>query len=147
MKRRTYLAALSASAVTLAGCSSRRGRGVQSTDTPSETESTPPPTPSPSRSAVGDTEARDQALTAEEEYITEQLGNASCVKEWGLTDYVGWEKGATVINRSVDGVYVEVTHPYWYSTEEVEADIGSEATYRVTGDEVKRVSGTTVSPC
>ena len=147
MNRRTYLVALGASTITLAGCSSRQGSGVQPTDEPSQTDSTPPPTPSPSPSVDGATEAKDQALTAEEEYITEQLGNAPCVEEWGLTDYVGWGKGATVINQSADGVYVEVRHPFWYSTRNEEADVGTEAIYLVTGDEVQRRSGTKVSPC
>lgn len=93
------------------------------------------------------TKVKERALAAEEAYISEELENASCVDEWGLTDYGGWGKEATPINRSSDGVYVEVRHPYWFGTEELEADAGSEATYLVTDNGVQRLGGTKVSPC
>lgn len=92
-------------------------------------------------------ETKSRVLAAEEAYITDQLENASCVEEWGLTDYGGWGKGATVISQSADGVYVKVRHPYWYGTGELESDGGSEATYLVTDDETQRLSGTNVTPC
>lgn len=97
--------------------------------------------------SCGRSEAQERTLAAEEVYITEQLENASCVEEWGLTDYGGWGKGATVINQSADGIYLKVRHPYWYGTGELESDGGSEATYLVTDDETQRLSGTNVTPC
>lgn len=96
---------------------------------------------------VGDGEARERALAVEGDHIAEQFENATCVEGWGLTSYAGVEKEATVTNRTADGVYVEVTHPYWYSTDRDEADVGSNAHYLVTADAVRRVGGTDVSPC
>jgi len=97
--------------------------------------------------AVSTDDARERALAAEEAYVTEQFGNASCVEDWGLESYTGVERAATVINRTSEGVYVEVSQPYWYSTAEVEADVGSEARYLVTENDTRRLSGTDVSPC
>lgn len=97
--------------------------------------------------AVTGEEARERALDAERAHITEQLENASCVEGWGLENYGGIEKSATVTNRTADGVSVEVTHPYWYGTETVESDGGSNARYLVTADTVRRIDGTDVSPC
>jgi len=98
-------------------------------------------------SGVSNDEAKERALAAEAEHITAQLGNASCVESWGLASYAGVEKEAAIMNQTADGVYVEVTHPFWYSTEQEEADVGSDAQYYVTADTVQRVSGTNVSPC
>lgn len=96
---------------------------------------------------ISNSSAKDRALAAEEQYITEQLGNASCVDSWGLVSFTGLQKEATVTNRTSDGVYVVVRHPYVYSTEEVDADVESEAHYLVTSDDIDRISGTEVSPC
>lgn len=98
-------------------------------------------------SAVPAEEAKERALAAEEAYITSQLENASCVESWGLTSYSGVEKEAAVTNQTAEGVYIQVTHPYWYGTEQVEADVGSDALYLVTPEEVQRLDGTHVSPC
>ncbi|MFW5919616.1 MAG: hypothetical protein ACOCSF_05390 [Halanaeroarchaeum sp.] len=40
-----------------------------------------------------------------------------------------------------------MTHPYWYGTDETEADGGSHALYLVTPDAVQRVRSDDVSPC
>ena len=96
---------------------------------------------------VSNGDAKERALSAEEDHIARQFENASCVEGWGLTSYAGVEEEATVTNRTADGVYVAVTHPYWYSTEDVEADVGSEARYLVTADATERIDGTEVSPC
>ena len=42
---------------------------------------------------------------------------------------------------------LRVRHPFWYATAELEADVGTEATYLVTADDARRVGGTEVSPC
>lgn len=150
-RRKALQAMCGAASLALAGCTERMTSG--GADTPPPSSSTP--TASPTATAAPETttvdrtreRAKDQALRAEEEYITEQFENASFVEDWGLTDYVGWRKGATIINQSSTGVYVNVSHPFWYSTSEEEADVGTKATYRVTGDEVQRLSGTNVSLC
>lgn len=98
-------------------------------------------------SGVSKGAAKERALSAEEEHIAGQMENAPCVEGWGLTSYAGVEEEARVTNRTADGVYVAVTHPYAYSTAEVEADVGSDARYLVTEDAVERVGGTEVSPC
>lgn len=97
--------------------------------------------------AVTADDAKERALAAEGDDVTARLENASCVDGWGLTSYAGVERTATVTNRTADGVYVAVTQPYWYSTAREEADVGSEATYLVTADTVRRVDGTDVAPC
>ena len=99
------------------------------------------------RPPVAADEATERALAAEEEYISTRLDGASCVDGWSLRSYVGLSENATVHNTTDDAVYVDVTHPYTYATETVNADIASEATYRVTANETERVAGTDVSPC
>ncbi|WP_224450598.1 hypothetical protein [Haloprofundus salilacus] len=96
---------------------------------------------------VSDKDVKERALSAEERYVTTQLKNASCVNDWGLNSYIGFEKEAQVTNRSTDGVDVEVSQPYWYSTDEDDADTGSKATYFVTVEDIQRTSGDKVSPC
>lgn len=96
---------------------------------------------------VSNDAAKEQALDAEEAYITEQFEDAPCVESWSLTSFVGIEEEASVLNRTADGVYVDVTHPLSYATDEEEADVKTEATYLVTPDAVRRVSGTNASPC
>ncbi|WP_049986231.1 hypothetical protein [Halobellus rufus] len=92
-------------------------------------------------------DAKERALEAEAEYVTQQFENASCVDEWGLESYTGVEREATVANRTSEGVYVDVSQPFWYSTAEVDADVGSEARYLVTENDTRRLDGTDVSPC
>ena len=91
--------------------------------------------------------ATDRALAAEEEYIETRLESATCVDGWGFEDYGGGGETTTALNRSDGGVYVAVRHPFWYSTAELDADVGTEATYLVTADGARRVGGTEVSPC
>lgn len=98
-------------------------------------------------SGVSNSDAKERALAAEEQHITEQLENASCVESWSLASFVGLEKEASVTNRTDEGVHVVVKHPYSYSTERDEADVESEAHYLVSPDDVDRISGTEVSPC
>lgn len=100
-----------------------------------------------SPSVVPDENARERTLAAEEAYLTDVFENASCVEEWGLTSYVGQEKEATVTDRTAEGVCVTVTHPYWYSTEQVDADSMSDARYLVTAEDARRIDGDDVSPC
>lgn len=108
------------------------------TGTPEPNKST---TPEPNESA------EERALAAEEAYLEAQLRNASCVESWGTDATVGIEEEATTVNRTEDGVYVEVTHPFWYGTDRVEADSGSTAIYLVTPESVERIRGDEVSPC
>lgn len=89
--------------------------------------------------------ARSRALAAEESYLTEHLQNASCLEDWGTTATTV-SKRATVTKRTSDGIYVEVTHPYWYYTQETEADLGSDALYIVTDETTERTRGESVSP-
>lgn len=121
-------------ALGIAGC---LGPATQ-TGTPEPDEST---TPEPNESA------ERRALAAEQAYLEAQLRNASCVESWGTNATVGIEEEATTVNRTKDGLYVEVTHPYWYGTDRVEADSGSTALYLVTPETVERVRGDDVSPC
>ena len=96
---------------------------------------------------VSSEDARTRALAAEEQYLRDRLENASCVEGWGTNSYTGVQEEATVVNRTADGVVVDVVHPFWYGTATVDADGRSEATYLVTDDETRRLRGTDVSPC
>ena len=121
----------------LAGClggSDVRNPGGTGMDVHDETE-------------LGDESARERALSAEEAFITQQLENAPCVEGWGLTEYGGIAKDAVIENRTADGVYVEVTHPYWYGTEQDEVDGGTTARYLVTAENVQRIDGDKLNPC
>ncbi|WP_144903209.1 hypothetical protein [Halobellus captivus] len=96
---------------------------------------------------VSNSDAEDRALAAEADHIRSRLENASCVDEWGLTSYTGVETEASVTDRTAEGIHVEVAHPYWYSTEEIEADVGSNARYVISERETRRADGDDVSPC
>lgn len=131
------------------GESPQNGDGRESDTTDSTETNSRPVTSNPptvSSSVVSDEEARERALAAEEAHLTDAFENASCVEEWGLTPYVGQEREATVTDRTEDGVRVRVTHPYWYSTEQVDADSRSDARYLVTAEDSRRI-GDDVSPC
>ncbi|WP_336024815.1 hypothetical protein [Halobellus salinisoli] len=98
-------------------------------------------------SSITTNEAKERALAAEEAHVIDQFENASCVEDWGLESYTGVEREAAVINQTSAGVYVDVSQPFWYSTAETEADVGSEAKYLVSENETRRLDGTEVSPC
>ena len=90
--------------------------------------------------------AEQRAIEAEESYLVEKLESASCLTGWG-TEETTAQTTATVAERTAEGVVVEVTHAYWYSTDFVEADGASEARYVVTENEARRIQGDTISPC
>jgi len=103
-----------------------------------ETEILPP--------TISDEKAKKRALDAEEEYVFEHLQNAPCLTSWGTAGTPA-RKAATVIKRTTEGVRVEVTHPYWFSTNDMEVDATSRAVYLVSPDSVQRVSGDEIDPC
>lgn len=89
-----------------------------------------------------------RALCAEERYLRRQLQHADCVDSWGTYDAGGSpDKEATVVNQTSNGIYVDVQHPYWWGNTEVSDDSFSTATYLVTGNRTRRVSGRAVDPC
>jgi hypothetical protein len=96
--------------------------------------------------AISDDDAKERALAAEKEYLTEQLQSAPCLNNWGTYPTTA-RKRATVAGRTSEGVRIEVFHPYSYSTDRVEADGASRADYLVTADEAQRIDGDAVSPC
>lgn len=98
-------------------------------------------------SDVSNEAAKERALTAEEDYVTKQLQNTSCIKDWGLNSYTGFEREATITDRNTDGVEVAVSQPYWYSTDQEDADTGSKAHYLLTSSDTHRISGDNISPC
>lgn len=93
-----------------------------------------------------DSEAKEQSLAAEEQYIFEKLQNAPCVVKGAPGGMTG-EKEATIINRTNKGTHVKVVYPYHYSTDSLEVDAESEAVYIVNRDEVKRVQGDNIVNC
>ncbi len=91
--------------------------------------------------------ATGRAPAAEKQYIVERLQNASCLDSWGAWGGT-YSKSATITGGTADGVYVNVSHPYWYGFEEDSVDGGTDARYFVTNERVRRVHGDTVSaPC
>lgn len=90
--------------------------------------------------------AEERAIEAEQSHIKTQLENASCLDNWSFQS-IGVLENASVINSTAHAYYVEVTHPYSYNLRGRYGHAGSDATYRVTEDELTRVRGTTISPC
>lgn len=89
--------------------------------------------------------AKERALDTEGTYVTDELQNQSCLENWGTTATTA-SKQTNVTKRTSDGVYVEVTYPYWYTTEQTEGDSSTEARYVVTDENTERRSGDSVSP-
>jgi hypothetical protein len=132
-----------------AGCLDGRLSESDSDDAANEstrTNDTTPERQTVSPADVSNAAARDRALAAEEEFLRAELENASCLNGWGTTPSTASES-AEVVERSADGVTVSVTHPYWFSTDDVEADGASNAFHVVTKDGTQRASGTEIDPC
>lgn len=153
--RRRVLCRSSAALViggSLAGCLGNPPTAADETTTTSRPETagdqTEPPENQPdnSLSEISDEEATTRALAAEETYLQSRLQNASCLLSWGTTPTTSSEE-ATVVERTAEGVVVDVTHPYWYSKEGEEADLSSHAFYLVTETRIERTSGDDVAPC
>jgi len=110
-----------------------------------EANTTSPATTIPP-SSVSDDEAKERALAAEEAHLSERLEAADCLENWGTTATTASEE-ATVAERTGDGVRVLLQHPYWYSTDDTEADASSSAQYLVDAETAERVGGDDVDPC
>jgi hypothetical protein len=137
----------SAETTTSTDATTRTQSATASTDTTVRTKSTTSERTTIPASELSDSEARERALAAEEQFLTERLRNAPCLTDWGTSPTTA-SKRARVTERTAEGVSVDVTHPYWYSTERTEADVASNAVYLVTADSVRRVRGERVSvPC
>ncbi|MGB9955979.1 hypothetical protein ACOZ4B_06270 [Haloferax prahovense] len=139
------------SGIGLAGCLADEPTGDDSpTTTHPETTGDQTATPESETAVplaeISDEDAKARALAAEEAYLETCLQNATCLLSWGTTPTTA-SKEAMVVERSADGVVVDVTHPYWYGKEGEEADSSSEAFYLVTETDVERTSGDDVSPC
>lgn len=84
----------------------------------------------------GTANATERAMAQEETYLEAELANASCIDASGTyatTD----RRRASVVEHQHDGTIVRVEHPYWYGTDDVEADALSEAVYLVSEDAVR----------
>ncbi|SDX38707.1 hypothetical protein SAMN05443574_14110 [Haloarcula vallismortis] len=102
---------------------------------------------SPSEQAsIMESEATDRALEAETEYVSARLQNASCLT-YGETGEFTTSAEATVINRTQDGVVVNVQRPYSWEKDGTVADLVSNASYLVTENQTIRRSGTSIAPC
>ncbi|WP_058366176.1 hypothetical protein [Haloparvum sedimenti] len=143
--RRRLLAAVGAVAVGSAGCLGAPPAS-DGTESPTATRTeTPTPTPTPNP-PVGDEEATERALAAEEAYLQDRLSAADCLENWGTTPTTA-SREAAVVAHTDEHVRVELQHPYWYSTASAEADSASEAVYEVTADDERRVEGDEIQPC
>jgi len=119
-------------AVSIAGCSN-----ISMADDPEGSSSNES---SADGSDISNTTAKERALAAEEDFLTEHLERRTCLEDWGTSGSTGSEE-ARVTNRSADGVTVKVKHPYSYTGNSQEADRMSEAVYLVTEEETERVRG------
>jgi len=128
------------SCIVSAGCA-----GTQLNDTPAPESGTLDGSTGTDGHVLSDDRAEEMAIDAEGDYIFGRLTNASCTSK-GAPGGHGNVR-AEVINRTGSGTYVHVTHPYWYSKGELEADDETESVYFVSSEEVRRESGTDVSPC
>lgn len=91
--------------------------------------------------------AKQRALSHEEAYLQEELENAPCLDSYGTHETTD-ESRASVVGYQLDGRTVRVFQPYWYGTDDEEADSTSEAVYVVGGDTVYRVRGEPLDlPC
>jgi len=143
--RRKFLELLGAGlSVGIAGCVSDLSDDSGDDSEESGTTMTEGTTVAPA--AVSDSDARIRALRAEEEFISENLRTAACVEEWGTSETTA-ETNAEVTERTVDGVYVEIQHAYWATTDTSELDGVTSATYVVTKESTDRISGRGVSHC
>ena len=133
-QRRQFLRAISVcSVLSLAGClSTRNGKSSDSTTT------TAP--------AISEGEAKNRALEAEKQYLDETLNSQPCGDGSSETPIV--ENTATIENETSDGFSVNVEYGYSFNEDDgAHYDGRSEATYLVTENQTKRVSGTDISPC
>ncbi|WP_152420767.1 hypothetical protein [Haloarcula japonica] len=89
--------------------------------------------------------AKKRALSAEEDYVFNQLQNASCAS--GAPGGQTGTKYAKIINETNRGKYVEANVPYHYSTKELEADYESKALYLIDGPNIMRLKGDEITPC
>lgn len=100
-------------------------------------------------SAIGAAEQR--AFSAEETYVTNQLDDASCLVEWGVNEGVGLKPKMAVTGLAGNGLRVTVAMPYHVaeqdSNQTTVGDTTSEAVYRVTPTETRRLSGDDISYC
>lgn len=152
MKRRTVLTSfpIIASGIVGAGCLGRADEESEGTSTPEQTptpehEQTPTPTP---EYDVSDDEAKRQAYEAETEHVTEIVESSDCVSGGVGVGYPHTEF-TSIEDRTEDGVYVSVDHPYWYTTDEgTHVHTGSQATYLVTTETAERIEGSEIAdPC
>ncbi|NHN63132.1 hypothetical protein G9463_07405 [Haloarcula sp. JP-Z28] len=125
-----------------AGCVSPNSSEI-STSTESLREDTTTDEQTPQ--LVANNSAKKRALSAEEDYIFNQLQNASCAS--GAPGGQTGTKYAEIINETNRGKYVEVNVPYHYSTKELEADYESKALYLIDGANIMRVNGDEITPC
>jgi hypothetical protein len=122
-----FLLALSAG---LAGCS-----GIDGGATTTEREF----------NDISNQTAKERALTAESDYVSRVLSNASCLTNFDTT--ISPESEAQIINRSQRGIFVDVSFLYSYETDTVEADVGTLPIYRITDNRTVRVEGDSIEPC
>lgn len=165
MVRMRYLSVLAIAGLVLAaGCTTVGDSSTTQPAPTSTTESeigerqptapaaeTPVPSETPAESTAPATDSENEiasmrALRAEGAFLEARLRNASCLEQWGTGGGVV-SKESTVINDTAAGQYVEITHPYWYSTDADEADSASRATYLVSSNGTQRVAGDPVRPC
>lgn len=138
MALRAALLVVTAGSLLLAGCTGSLGGSSPTA------ERQTPATASPSQLPAS--EATDRALEAETNYVSARLGNASCLRSWGIGEYTT-NAEATVLNRTERGVIVDVQRPYSWERNASIVDGVSNARYLVTENDTLRQSGPSIDPC
>lgn len=87
--------------------------------------------------------AKQVALDYEEVYIYNVLQQEN-YSEWGVGNWN--DSSATVLNRTQNGIYVQVRMPYSYQYESGYVDGVSQATYFITTETIERVKGDGIDP-
>ncbi|WP_436911580.1 hypothetical protein [Halosimplex marinum] len=94
--------------------------------------------------------AQQRALAAERAHVTDRLGDASCLSDWGVDEGTATRE-ASVTGLSITGLEVSVRVPYAYTQplgdETLHADAAATATYRVSVTGAHRVAGDSIDPC
>lgn len=98
--------------------------------------------PDPPDSLDG-TAAKEAALDYEAAYVHNQLRNEMGVRDFEVPGGPSSQR-ATIVNKTSQGMYVEIQVPYYYSKGQAEVDGVSKATYLVNTSEIRRVRGTNI---
>lgn len=130
-------------ALAVSGCAATPSSESSSSTSERTTTNIVPDYPTPPATLDNDT-LRRVALRYEETFIRRHLRNASGISSFSVGPATVTEQ-AVVVNRTVQGVYVEVLQPYSYEYPEGVADLSTRALYFINESLIERRQGTAVN--